>query len=99
MFVFSNIVSGVAIVLGGLLNVYFWVVVISSLLTWVRPDPYNPIVRMLRAVTEPVYYRIRQMLPFTYVNGMDFSPLVVILAIELMNRIVIRSMLQYAATL
>jgi len=68
-------------------------------LTWVRPDPYNPIVRTLRTLTEPVFYRVRKWLPFTYSNGMDFSPVVVLLAIELFNRIVINSLAQYAMTL
>ncbi len=99
MIILSNTLSGIALVLGGVLNVYFWVVIISALLTWVRPDPYNPIVRTLRTLTEPVYYRIRKLLPFTYTSGMDFSPIVVLLCIELLNRIVIRSLVQYANTL
>ncbi len=99
MIVLSNTLSGIALVLGGLLKVYFWVVVISALLTWVRPDPYNPIVRTLRTLTEPVYYRIRKWLPFTYTSGIDFSPIIVLLCIELVDRIVIRSLIQYANTL
>ncbi len=99
MIVLSNTLSGIALVLGGLLKVYFWVVVISALLTWVRPDPYNPIVRTLRTLTEPVYYRIRKWLPFTYTSGIDFSPIIVLLCIELIDRIVIRSLIQYANTL
>ena len=85
--------------LGSLLSLYFWIVIIAAVLTWVRPDPYNPIVRTLRALTEPVFYRVRKWLPFTYSSGMDFSPVVVLLAIELFNRIVITSLAQYAMTL
>ncbi|MEG2172490.1 MAG: YggT family protein [Desulfovibrionaceae bacterium] len=99
MIIFANTLSAIAIVAGVLLKLYFWVVVISALLTWVRPDPYNPIVRTLRTLTEPVYYRIRKVLPFTYASGIDFSPLIVLLAIELVDRIIVASMLQYAATL
>ena len=69
------------------------------MLTWVRPDPYNPIVRTLRLLTEPVFYRVRKWLPFTYTSGLDFSPVVVLLAIELINRIVIASLAQYAIAL
>lgn len=65
----------------------------------VRPDPYNPIVRTLRLLTEPVFYRVRKWLPFTYTSGLDFSPVVVLLAIELINRIVIASLAQYALAL
>lgn len=99
MIILANTLSAIATVVGALLNLYFWVVVVSALLTWVRPDPYNPIVRTLRTLTEPVYYRIRKILPFTYASGIDFSPIIVLLAIELVNRIIVASMLQYATTL
>ena len=99
MIVLANTLSAIALVLGSLLNIYFWIVVIAAVLTWVRPDPYNPIVRTLRLLTEPVFYRVRKWLPFTYTSGMDFSPVVVLLAIELINRIVIASLAQYALAL
>ena len=99
MIVVANTMSAIALVLGSLLSLYFWIVIIAAVLTWVRPDPYNPIVRTLRALTEPVFYRVRKWLPFTYSSGMDFSPVVVLLAIELFNRIVITSLAQYAMTL
>ena len=99
MIILANTMSAVAMILGSLLNLYFWIVIIAAVLTWVRPDPYNPIVRTLRALTEPVFYRVRKWLPFTYSSGMDFSPVVVLLAIELFNRIVITSLAQYAMTL
>ena len=96
MIVLANTMSAVAMILGSLLNLYFWIVIIASVLTWVRPDPYNPIVRPLRALTEPVFYRVRKWLPFTYTTGIDFSPVVVLLSIELFNRIVVASLAQYA---
>ena len=99
MFVLSNILGALAAVLGTLLNLYFWVVIVASILTWVRLDPYNPVVRTLQTLTEPVFYRVRRWLPFTYTNGLDFSPIVVLLAIELLNRIVVRSLAQYAQSL
>ena len=99
MIVVANTLSAVALVLGSLLSLYFWIVIIAALLTWVRPDPYNPIVRALRTMTEPVFYRVRKWLPFTYSSGMDFSPVVVLLSIELFNRIVVASLAQYALTM
>lgn len=99
MIVLANTLSAIAMLLGSLLNLYFWVVIIACVLTWVRPDPYNPIVRALRTMTEPVFYRVRKWLPFTYANGLDFSPVIVLLAIELFNRIVVASLAQYAMTL
>ncbi|MDD4702685.1 MAG: YggT family protein [Desulfovibrio sp.] len=99
MIVLANTMSAVAMILGSLLSLYFWIVIIAAVLTWVRPDPYNPIVRTLRALTEPVFFRVRKWLPFTYTNGMDFSPVVVLLSIELFNRIVVASLAQYAQTM
>ncbi len=99
MIVLANTLTAIAIILGSLLKIYFWVVLISAILSWVRPDPYNPIVRTLRTLTEPVYYRIRKVLPFTYTSGIDFSPIIVLLAIELVDRIVVTSLLEYAQTL
>ena len=96
MIILANTMSAVAMILGSLLSLYFWIVIIAAVLTWVRPDPYNPIVRTLRALTEPVFYRVRKWLPFTYTSGMDFSPVVVLLSIELFNRIVVASLAQYA---
>lgn len=99
MIVLANTLSAIAMVLGYLLNIYFWIVVIACLITWVNPNPYNPIVRALRALTEPVFYYVRKWMPFTYTRGFDFSPVVVLIAIELANYIVVKSLRQYAAYL
>lgn len=99
MILMSNMIYGIAMVLKAILNLYFWVVIISTLLTWVRPDPYNPIVRTLNALTEPVFYRVRKWLPFTYMSGVDLSPVVVLLAIQLMEYVVIRTLMQWSAIL
>ena len=68
-----------------LLTLYMWVVIISALLSWVNPDPYNPIVRFLRNITDPVYARIRRLMPFVVVGGMDLSPVVVIVAVQILG--------------
>lgn len=99
MFVIQNVLMAVVSVLSTLLNLYFWIVIIAAVITWVRPDPYNPIVRALRIMTEPVFYYVRKWMPFTYRAGIDFSPVVVLLAIQLVNQIVVRSLIQYAATM
>lgn len=99
MIVLSNTLSAVAMVLGSLLNVYFWIVIAAAVITWVSPNPYNPVVRGLRMLTEPVFYRVRKWLPFTYSTGIDFSPVIVLIAIELANRIVVKSLAEYAAHL
>lgn len=59
---------------------YKWVVIISALLSWVRPDPYNPIVQMLYRLTEPAYAFIRKYIPTVFV-GMDLAPLILIIGL------------------
>ena len=66
-----------------LLTLYMWVVIVSALLSWVNPDPYNPIVRFLRNATDPLYMRIRRWFPFVVLGGFDLSPVVVIVAIQI----------------
>ena len=66
-------------------SLYFWVILIAALLSWVRPDPYNPVVRFLRAVTDPVFYRVRRWLPFLTIGGIDLSPIVVILGLQFLQ--------------
>jgi YggT family protein len=73
-----------------LLAVYQFVVIGSALISWVNPDPYNPLVRLLRNLTEPLLWRIRKYLPFTYINGLDFSPLVLLLAIQIVKSAIYR---------
>lgn len=99
MILLSNIIYGVATILDTVLSIYSWVIIIATLLTWVRPDPYNPIVRTLNVITEPVFYRIRKHLPFTFVGGIDLSPVVALLAIQLVKLVVVRTMIQWSALL
>lgn len=97
MFIFSNFLQAIGGVLDTVLTLYFWIVIVSALLSWVNPDPYNPIVRALRNLTEPVFYRIRRWLPFTYMGGIDFSPVVVLLAIQFVKSFLIRTLYQLGA--
>lgn len=62
------------------ITLYKWVIIISALLSWVRPDPYNPIVQMLYRLTEPAYAFVRKFIP-TIVGGMDLAPLIIIFAL------------------
>lgn len=99
MFVVANIVVGIAKILDAILNLYFWVIIASAVLSWVNPDPYNPVVRVVRNLTEPVFYRVRKWLPFTYVGGLDLSPLVVLLGIQIINSVLVQSLYQLAVRL
>ncbi len=77
-----------------IINIYVWVVIIAALISWVRPDPYNPIVQTLYRLTEPVYAYIRRFIP-TVIGGIDLAPLIVIFGlqfIELLLTNLLRSM-------
>ncbi len=79
------LIEALAMVISTLLSVYFFIVVGACLISWVNPDPYNPIVRILRNLTEPVLWRIRKYLPFTYIGGLDFSPVVLLVTVQIVN--------------
>lgn len=88
MYAWTNLVIFIASALSQLLTVYFWIVIIAALLTWIEPNPYNPIVRFLTSVTEPVFDWVREHLP-VFFGGIDFSPLVVILVIAFLQQYLI----------
>jgi YggT family protein len=64
------------------LNIYIWVIIAAAVISWVTPNPYNPVVRLLRRLTEPVLAPIRQLLPPWKTFGLDFSPMIIILLIQ-----------------
>ncbi|MGB5793640.1 YggT family protein [Poseidonibacter sp.] len=74
------LLTSVLTIVLSILFLYKWVIIISSVLTWVKPDPYNPIVQMLYRLTEPAYAFVRRYIP-TVVGGMDFAPIILIFAI------------------
>ncbi len=78
MYILGQFLLAVARLIDYLLWAYMWIIIIRALISWVNPDPWNPIVRFLYQVTEPVLRPIRRRLPFT---GIDFSPIIVILVI------------------
>jgi len=64
------------------LDIYTWVIIAAAVISWITPNPYNPVVRMLRRVTEPVLAPLRQLLPPWKTFGLDFSPMIIILLIQ-----------------
>ena len=76
-----------------IINLYIWIVIIASLLSFVRPDPNNPIVQVLYRLTEPVLGFIREKMPFVVLSGMDLSPLVVVIGLQLVDNFMIRAMI------
>lgn len=91
MFVFGNLLGAVAQVVHMAISIYIWIVIISALISWVNPDPYNPIIRFLRGATDPVLYRIRRYLPA--IGGIDFSPLVLILLLYFVDMFLVKTLI------
>ena len=98
MFVVANLLEAAATVLSMLLTIYMWIIIARALVSWVNPDPYNPIVRFLYIATEPVLYRLRRALPL-YAGGIDFSPIIVFVAIYFLELFVVRSLHDLARSL
>ena len=67
-----------------IISLYKWVIIISAILSWVQPDPYNPIVQMLHRLTEPAYALVRRFIP-TVFGGMDMAPLILIFALQFLE--------------
>ena len=91
----SNFLFAVAKVLDTVLFLYMIVVIARAVISWVNPDPYNPIVRFLYAATEPVLYRIRKWLPFN-LGMIDISPIIVFLIIIFLQQFVVSSLMELA---
>jgi len=94
MFVAGNALSGVAIILDYVLTLYMWVIIARALISWVNPDPWNPIVQFLNRATEPVLAPIRRMIGLRI--GMDVSPIIVILIIIFLQKAVVQSLEEFA---
>ena len=95
MYVWANFLNASAVVLDFVLTFYMWVIVIRALISWVNPDPYNPIVQFLYRVTEPVLSPIRRKLPIR-TAGIDLSPIIAILIILFLQYFLIASLKEYA---
>ncbi|MGB9715941.1 MAG: YggT family protein [Thermodesulfovibrionales bacterium] len=95
MFIIANFLIAIAHILDVALTVYMWIIIISAIISWVNPDPYNPIVRFLRAVTEPVYRPIRRIIGYR-LGPIDISPMIVILAIIFIQKFLIGSLIDLA---
>jgi YggT family protein len=98
VYILGNFLAAAAKVLDIVLVLYMWIIIIRALLSWVNPDPYNPIVQFLYNVTEPVLYRIRRAIPMSGM-GIDFAPIVVLLAIIFLQSFLVSSLAQFAMQL
>ncbi|MBF0102233.1 MAG: YggT family protein [Desulfobacterales bacterium] len=94
MFILANFFKAIATILDYALSFYMWIVIARAVLSWVSPDPYNPIVRFIHNVTEPVLSQIRKKIP-SYFSGIDFSPIYIILAIQFLQIFLVKTLYDF----
>lgn len=98
MFILSNFLNAVATLVDFVLSAYMWVIIGRAIISWVNADPYNPIVRFLHEVTEPLLFRIRRVLPVV-MGGMDLSPMVLIMAVIFLQSFLVPTLKRMALAL
>lgn len=94
MFVVGNVLQALATVVYYVLETYMWVVIARALISWVNPDPWNPIVQFLERATEPVLAPIRRRIGWRM--GIDISPLILILVLVFLQKAIVPSLLHMA---
>ena len=87
----SLFLHALAQVLSIALTLYMYIIIARALLSWVNPDPYNPIVQFLNRITEPVMYRVRKAIPMPGM-GLDLSPILILLAIYFLQIFLVGSL-------
>jgi YggT family protein len=90
MFVAGNVLQAIAVIVDYVLWLYMWVIIARALISWVNPDPWNPIVQFLQRVTEPVLYPIRRRMGFAM--GIDLSPIIALLVIVFLQVALVQSL-------
>jgi YggT family protein len=98
MYIFGYLFVAMAEVIDFILLMLMIVVIARAVLSWVSPDPYNPIVRFIHNVTEPVLYRIRMKIPVVYA-GIDFSPILVFALIIFLRAFLVKILFQFGRSL
>ncbi|HKK00951.1 MAG TPA: YggT family protein [Desulfuromonadales bacterium] len=95
MAVLRELILAIAQIVDLAFSIYIFIVIARALVSWVSPDPYNPIVRFLHSATDPVLSRIQRLLPLQF-GGIDFSPVVLLIGLAFVERIV-KALLIYLA--
>jgi YggT family protein len=98
MIVLSTLIEAIANILNMIIGLYIWIVIIAALISWVRPDPYNPIVQILYRLTEPIYSLIRKYIPTNF-GGLDVAPLILILLLQFFQMFFVKLLFEFAANL
>ncbi len=92
MFILANLLNAVAYILEFSINIYMYIIIARAIISWVNPDPYNPIVRFLYKSTDPILNRVRRIMPD--LGGLDISPIIVILIIIFLQKFVVNSIFE-----
>ena len=93
MYIVANLIQAAALILDKVLELYNLVMIVAVIVSWVSADPFNPLVRFLRSVTDPVFDWIRTRLPFTRVGMMDLSPMVAFLGVYFLRLFLVRTLI------
>lgn len=99
MFVLSNFLEALAQILDIVLKIMYWLILVRALISWVNPDPYNPIVQFLYKATEPILYPIRRLLPFAFNFGIDFSPIIAFLILIFLRSFLVKTLIELSLRL
>jgi len=97
VFLIANLIHAIAVLLSYVLTIYIWIIIVRALISWVSPDPYNPIVQILYRITEPVLAPVRYRMPDF--GGIDISPIVVLLVIFFLQSFLVSSLFDMARML
>ena len=97
MFMFGNFIKAIADLLNFVLSAYIWIIIARAVISWVNADPYNPVVRFLHQVTDPLLGRIRRFVPV--MGGFDLSHMVLILGVIFLQSFLVPTLRQIAAGL
>lgn len=98
MFILGNFLEALASVTQMVLQLYMWIIIARAVLSWVNPDPHNPIVQFIHRLTDPLLYRVRKWVPI-HGGGIDFSPIIVILAIIFLQTFLVQTLQRLAFSL
>lgn len=96
MFILSNLLLGFAAVLGLVLTIFYWLILIRAVVSWVNPDPYNQFVQFLHKTTEPILIPIRARMPLSWKTSVDISPIIAFLAILFLKIFLVQSIIDIA---
>lgn len=99
MMVLSTLIDAIANILHMVIILYIWILIASALISWVNPNPFNPIVQVLTRLSAPAYYLIRKLRIPTIVGGIDLAPIILIFALQFLDLFLIRLLHEIARSL